>query len=360
MKKAISTVQIDGTKLTHTLEVECCDCGGVVLPPPGPDPDPDPQPGDPVVRVNGPILAPLFGESPLTLDIRSLPTHPLSREILAAVPPQSGFSETWLHTGFGPSGAGGMPYCTSQNIAECPVVAVTWPGEHDVGPYFIPLNAPIEPSGGDNHVLCVDEDRHFLYELMGAVREGAGYRCDNGTRWDLTKGVDQRPLHWTSADAAGLPITELLIRLDEFERAFNESDPENRCLSHAIRFTLPFTGRGFIPPARHRTTNGGDYSLPTRPPMGMRIRLNAAIDIDSIFTPASAILARTLQKKGGILADNGAPFHLIGTSDEGWSTYWNGLTERTGDRICIKNVRGPLLLDMMEVIAFADSDVLGR
>ena len=52
-----------------------------------------------------------------------------------------------------------------------------------------------------------------------------------------------RPNGWTSADAAGLPITAGLVRPAEIKAGH---------IDHALRFTVEHTQRGYIHPATHQ------------------------------------------------------------------------------------------------------------
>src|SRR5262249_37654962 len=141
--------------------------------------------------------------------------------------------------------------------------------ESDPGPFPIPANAPIE-NGSDRHVLVLQEGACMLYELYNAHinSDGISWSADSGAKWNLTTGA-LRPLTWTSADAAGLPILPGLVRYDEAHAG---------TINHAIRFTAPRTQRGFILPATHQAGRN-DSSLP---PMGLRMRLKADYDISKL------------------------------------------------------------------------------
>jgi len=55
--------------------------------------------------------------------------------------------------------------CGSQQ--KLPVTFTDYGDESDIGPYAIPLNAPIEGNGnGDSHVIAVDKENGILYELF--------------------------------------------------------------------------------------------------------------------------------------------------------------------------------------------------
>ena len=75
------------------------------------------------------------------------------------------------------------------------------------------------------------------------------------------------PTDGPRADAAGLPILPGLVRYDEVAAG---------TLGHAIRVTVPRTQRASVWPARHVASSSTDPSLP---PMGLRLRLKASVDI---------------------------------------------------------------------------------
>lgn len=114
-----------------------------------------------------------------------------------------------------------------------------------------------------------------------------------------------RPDGWTSADAAGLPILPGLARYDEVAAG---------AIRHALRFTADLTRRAYIYPARHYASDSTDPALP---PMGLRIRLKASVDI-SRFGPQAQVILRALQTYGMILADNGSALYVSGAPSAGW------------------------------------------
>ena len=115
-----------------------------------------------------------------------------------------------------------------------------------------------------------------LFELYVARRSGAGWSADSGARWNLVTG-DLRPIGWTSADAAGLPILPGLVRYDEVAAG---------SVRHAIRVTFAQTQRGFVLPATHFASSRTDPDLP---PMGLRLRLRADYDLSAITGQARVI-----------------------------------------------------------------------
>jgi len=86
-------------------------------------------------------------------------------------------------------------------------------------------------------------------------------------------------------------------------------------ISHALRFTVSRSRRAYISPARHWAST--DTSS-LRPPMGMRVRLKAGVDISGY--PASAqVFLRALKKYGMIVADNGSNWFVSGVADSRWN-----------------------------------------
>ena len=238
-------------------------------------------------------------------DIASASLHPLSAQIIAHI--QSIGSQA-LHPDFGENPLYGIPYVVvSATQPEVPITYGAYGDQSDPGPFPIPLDAPIEGGGGggDSHVLVLQQQTCQLYELFFASRSGAGWFADSGAKFDLLTGVP-RPVGWTSADAAGLPILPGLVRYDEVAAGL---------IDHAIRVTFSQTQSGFIPPASHSASNKTD---PTLPAMGMRLRLDASFDIGSLSGQAK-VIAAAMQRYGLIVADNGSNWYFQGAPDPGWN-----------------------------------------
>ncbi|HEY3921263.1 MAG TPA: hypothetical protein VGL76_04020, partial [Gaiellaceae bacterium] len=139
-----------------------------------------------------------------------------------------------------------------------------------------------------------------LYELFAAQRTASGWSAGSGAIWKLDSNK-LRPLTWTSADAAGLPILPGLARYGDY--------------AHALRFTTSETRRAFVYPARHYASDSSSSSLP---PMGLRVRLKASFDIRG-FPPQARAVLQELKTYGMILADNGSPWYITGAPDPRWS-----------------------------------------
>jgi len=202
----------------------------------------------------------------------------------------------------------GIPFITVPGSQ--PKVATTFQywDESDPGPYPVPGNAPIEGgsnSGGDRHVLVIDRDNCVLYELYAAYPQSDGsWTAGSGAVFNL-KANNLRPIPWTSADAAGLPIFPGLARYDEVAAGV---------IQHALRFTAPHTQKAFVWPARHQASSITDTNYP---PMGQRFRLKASFNMSG-YAADVQVLLRAMQKYGIILADNGSAWFISGAPDDRW------------------------------------------
>jgi hypothetical protein len=190
-------------------------------------------------------------------------------------------------------------------------VSFEYADESDKGPYPIPRNVPIEGQPahgdeGDRHALIVDRDTCTLYELYALQRSGSHWTAGSGAIFDL-RSNKLRPAGWTSADAAGLPILPGLARW--------EGDASTGVIRHALRFTAERTRRAYVYPARHFASDSADPSLP---PMGLRVRLRASVDISKL-PPQARMVAQAMKTYGLILADNGSPWFVGGAPSPHWS-----------------------------------------
>ena len=248
-------------------------------------------------------------DNPWNRDISADPVDPNSDNLIAAC----GATRS-LHPDFGTTYDGapwGIPFVTVRGTQARVPVTFDYADESDPGPYPIPPAAPIEggaSSTGDRHVLVIDVDAWKLYELFDAhpVNGGASWQAGSGAVFDLSSNA-LRPQGWTSADAAGLPIFAGLVRYDEAVTA--------GAITHALRFTCPTTRRAYVPPARHYASSDTDPNLP---PMGMRVRLKAGVDI-SAFPADVQVILTAFKRYGMMLADNGGGFFVSGAPDPRWN-----------------------------------------
>ncbi len=156
---------------------------------------------------------------------------------------------------------------------------------------------------GDRHMLIVDRDNKYLYELFNVFYDGTTWQAGSGAFFDM-KTDNRRPDGWTSADAAGLAILPGLVRYDE---VFGPDE-----IRHAFRVTVRATN-GYVYPASHRAG-----SNPQALPMGARLRLRASRDLSG-FPPEVQKIFRAMQKYGLIVADNGSDMFITGTYHPHWN-----------------------------------------
>lgn len=240
-------------------------------------------------------------------DISSDPVDPNSAALIASIGGTTG-----LHPDFGTVYEGapiGIPYVVVNSAQQKVSVSFEYNDESDPGPYPIPRDAPIEggeSSSGDRHILVIDRDSWKLYELFSARFINGGWQAGSGAIFDLSSNA-LRPAGWTSADAAGLPIFPGLVRYDEAV--------ENKKIEHALRFTVSRSRRAYVHPARHYASSRTDVNLP---PMGMRVRLKAAVNI-STYPEEVQVILRALKKYGMFVADNGSNWYITGAPDSRWS-----------------------------------------
>jgi hypothetical protein len=241
-------------------------------------------------------------------DISRLPVNAHSASYVASI----GLSGH-LHPDFGAGlyngGPIGFPYAVVPGSQPLVPVSFQYASESDSGPYPIPANVPIEggsQSSGDRHVLVVDSGNCKLYEMFASYRQTDGsWHAGSGAVWNLNSN-SLRPATWTSADAAGLPILPGLV---------NYNDILSGAIHHALRFTVSQTQNTFLWPARHEASSS---SNPNLPPMGLRLRLKASVNISS-FSRTNQIILTALKHYGMFVADNGSSWFLSGTSDNRWN-----------------------------------------
>jgi hypothetical protein len=260
-------------------------------------------------------------------DISAAPVDPGSAGYITFIGPTKG-----MHPDFGGDvSAGsvqvyGFPYAVVDSTAPLRTVQFQYADESDGVDHATNLSVPFYPipdeaiaqahwveggdpgnvdlrSSGDRHLLIVDRDRRYLYELYNVFYDGSQWHAGSGAFFNLNANA-RRPDGWTSADAAGLAILPGLVRYDEVTGSGE--------IGHAFRVTVRATN-GYVYPASHRagSTTGAL-------PMGARLRLKAGRDL-SAFTPEVQKIFRAMQRYGLIVADNGSDLYVSGTYDTRWN-----------------------------------------
>ena len=270
------------------------------------------------------------------LDISSWPVDPNSSSFVSFI--NNGGTRR-LHPDFGGNaGSGyalyGMPYAVVTSVTDADLRAVQFQDssesdgvDHTANSSFpfypIPPEAVTQPhwieggdpgnvdlrSSQDRHLLIVDQERNYLYELYNVFYDTtqAKWVAGSGAFFDMNTN-NRRPDSWTSADAAGLAILPGLARYDE---VYDSTITEIR---HAFRVTVRATN-GYVYPASHRagSTSGAL-------PMGARLRLKASVDVaQRTGDPNLQKIFRAMQKYGLIVADNGSDMYITGTYDTRWN-----------------------------------------
>jgi hypothetical protein len=272
---------------------------GSLSPTPSRSATPSPKPPTPAAR--GCSILP--ANDVWHADVSHLPILSKSATYVASIGTGAG-----VHADFGSGEYQGAPIgipITTVSASQANVkVTFRYGPESDKGPYPIPKNPAIEggaSSSGDRHVILYDATHCMDYELFAAYPRSGGWTAGSGAIFDLASNK-LRPAGWTSADAAGLPILPGLVTW---------ADMKSGHINHAIRVTVPSTQASYLWPARHLASSSHDTSLP---PMGLRLRLKASVDISHL--PSQAKLVATAMKKYGIIvADNGSPWYISGAPD---------------------------------------------
>jgi hypothetical protein len=213
---------------------------------------------------------------------------------------------TRLHADFSDADADGygIPYNVVDDATATSVVSFDYDDESDPGPYPIP-EPPLIEGGSDRHILMINRDSCTLHELFAAEKSGAQWHAGSGAIWNLSSNA-MRPLGWTSADAAGLPILPGLARYEEIGAGG---------IDHALRITLPVTQRAYLSPARHYASSN---TYPDQAPMGLRIRIKAGHSLDG-YSPQTRAVLTAGKRYGFIVADNGSAGYVTGAPHTGWN-----------------------------------------
>jgi hypothetical protein len=260
------------------------------------------------LRVPGAAKCPIFPASNAwNARVDTLPVAANSAQMIQSIGAGVG-----LHPDFGSGLYDGQPIGIPFDVVSKKTprskVSFDYADESDHVRYPIPANVHIEggrQSDGDRHALLLDKDACRLYEVFALYPKAGGWHAGSGAVWNLRSNA-LRPAGWTSADAAGLPIFPGLARYDEVARG---------TIDHALRFTASRTRKAYVYPARHYASSSDDPALP---PMGLRVRLKASVDISG-FPRQARIVLQALKTYGMILADNGSNWYVSGAPNPKWS-----------------------------------------
>jgi serine/threonine-protein kinase len=224
----------------------------------------------------------------------------------------------------------GIDFSFNINLAEpsCPRRAFTksadfYSPDCDIAPVPVPTGGKGE--GVDDYACAGGDDCHLfvyqstrLYELYhsnisGGQPGGGTFTATCLVVWDLTKDywVAKPPPDYsrgdgcTGADAAGLPMTPLVI---------TKPDIASGAIKHALRFTIDnnrIASSVYVHPATHL---GGPTGGTNMLPYGARLRLRADYPLASLPSDHARTVAKALQTYGMYLADGGN-IYISATSD---------------------------------------------
>jgi hypothetical protein len=237
-----------------------------------------------------------------------------------------------------------VPY----NQPDVSVSTTVYQSYFTAGP--IPPYAPVEGtsnSTGDRHVLVYLEagggNNPALYEMWQGIYEGGpgngSWTDSSNALWPDADSDNLTTQGEGTSDAAGLPVSPLLVNADEVIGSGTPSAP-NGTVQHPIRFTLNHMLNYWVWPATETAGVGsciqGGSAIPveseisqaTPPasctmtgPAGEIYRLQASVPTPACAatSPQAAIIITAFRNYGIILADNGDSGGLIGTPDARWN-----------------------------------------
>jgi hypothetical protein len=316
-------------------------CTTTTLDEPPETPGTNPAPGSPTDHPpgNGPVGTPggtrhLFAAStPWYRDISAAPLDRESDQVIRGLEARGGWGTGKLRIDFSievlrADASTSMRTFTTNDDFYTP--------DCDHMPVPVPAGGRIEAE--NNYACSTDGDCHLivlhgqrLYEMWRANISGglsAGGTFTGGCLavWDLSRDYWSgsnakdygRGNHCTSADAAGLPLADLLFDADEVKAG---------AIEHAIRFILPndrMRKGELVRPATHSGVGLGTPTTDTVP-YGARFRLKASVDL-SALKPGARVVAKALQKYGMLLSDGGN-IALTARSDASTTAKWAGLLD---------------------------------
>ncbi len=164
---------------------------------------------------------------------------------------------------------------------------------HDVDGMSEPVIDCGEDSQQDNNMVIIDLNDSCEYNLWQArKKDGIWYASWGNSIKTSSNGIFEKGL---SSRASGFAFSQGVIWPQEL---ISDSIP------HALAFSYPFTKSGGpVPPA---TESDGLTNAPDALPIGARLQLDPALNLDSLtLTTYEKTIARAMQKYGLFLVDTG-------------------------------------------------------
>ena len=228
----------------------------------------------------------------------------------------------------------GMPYNVVPGTQPLvPLELGSYASESDPGPVPFYSGMSIEgvqgappafPPSGDSHALVMVRNEttggiDYLYEgyMVGWDATNNSWKAEQLSKFNLITGAP-RPEFATSSDAAGLPVSPLLVNYSEAALAAAGGP----AIDHPFRICISpgLSMNAFVWPARHGVYSGSNTS---GLPMGSRLQLTQAwynANINS-FDPIDRAVVTAMYQHGVIVADlAGGGMWLEGVNDQRWTT----------------------------------------
>lgn len=162
----------------------------------------------------------------------------------------------------------------------------------------VPIPAGARPAAGnDAHMVVWQPSTDTMWEFWHLRRSGTDWQADwGGVMHQVSRdpGVFRGEVSDWGATATSLPLVGGLITPAELRRGV---------IDHALALAIPQTRAGrFAAPAQR---SDGRVAGPGEIPEGARLRLDPAVDVDSLgLPPLTLMLARAAQRYGIIVRDN--------------------------------------------------------
>jgi hypothetical protein len=201
------------------------------------------------------------------------------------------------------------------------------PNRIPVLPYFVA--SPPVGDFSDNHMCIVDSSKMIEWDMWAARKNKDGiWTTGLGAVTDLkSSGVErawfeqEHEFDAHRARAGGFPLIAGLIRPEEIRAGR---------IDHALVFAYQ-RGRSeyFIPPASTAQATFMEMNNRTGIPMGGRIQLDPAVDVDTLnLTHACKIIARALQKYGAFNGDYAGATVLYADNSSRALQLWKGILKQ--------------------------------
>ena len=159
---------------------------------------------------------------------------------------------------------------------------------------------------GDRHLIVVEARPCRLWEGYYVYRTKGRWQMYSASAWDLNSN-EMRPISWTSADAAGLPILPFLAKAAE--ASLGE-------IRHPLRVTFrdSVLDRQYVWPARHAAGNRVEGGIP----FGSVLRLRSDFQPPAHWTTQAKAMINAMKSYGLYVADIGSDFFVTGEPSAEW------------------------------------------